>query len=72
MALLTLILKIRTSSALGLPSCTRVNENKLDTNSDDYIDSNRIDDRFTNLSNSIKKMNFKANFLNFKASLSFI
>lgn len=66
------MLKTRTSSASGLPSYTRVNKNKLDINSEDYISSNRIDDRFTNLSNSIKKMNFKVDFLNFEASLSFI
>lgn len=66
------MLKTRILSVLGLPNCIRVNENKLDIDSDDCMGSNKIDDRFTNLLNKIKKMNFKANFLNFEASLSFI
>ncbi len=73
-ALFTLILK-KTLSTSTRSIYIKVNENKLDINSDDgsnRVSSGKINDEITNLSNNIKKMSSRVGFLIFQVSLTFI
>ena len=50
------------------PTCTKINKNKF---SSDGTNSDKIDDKMTNLLSSIKKMSSRASFFTLKASLAF-
>lgn len=68
----TLLLKTKGLSAPARLVNTRINKNKLGTDGGGDIGGNKIDNTNANLSSSIKKMSFRAGFLNSKASLAFI
>lgn len=71
---LILILKI-ILLALAWSSWTRIDKNKLNTdssNSGSRVSGNKIDDKIANISSSINKLSFRASFFTFKASLAFI
>ena len=50
---------------------TRADKNELDTDGNSDINGGRVDDKLVNLSDSTKKMSFRAGFLISKASLAF-
>ena len=70
--LFLLILKKIALLALAKPNCTKVYKNEMDTDNNNNINDNKINNKIANLLNNIKKIIFKASFLFFKASLIFI
>lgn len=70
-ALLTLILKTMAPSVSARPTCIKTNKRELGIDSGDSISDGRINNIIVNLSNSTKKISYRAGFLTSKASLAF-